>query len=65
KKKRMRVRKWIGRRLTSMEHRIIFSKNWRLEDPTACRKVLRFTREKFEQLLKKVHPLVQKKGTLV
>ncbi|EFN78891.1 hypothetical protein EAI_02301, partial [Harpegnathos saltator] len=36
-----------------------------LEDPTAYRKVLRLTCEKFEEFLKKVHPLVQKKDSLM
>ncbi|EFN84424.1 hypothetical protein EAI_05111, partial [Harpegnathos saltator] len=34
-----------------------------LEYPTAYRKVLRLTCEKCEELLKKVHPLIQKKDS--
>ncbi|EFN85204.1 hypothetical protein EAI_06399, partial [Harpegnathos saltator] len=60
KKKRRKVRKWMGRRLTHGGSNNLF-KELALEDPTACRKVLRLTCEKFEELLKKVHSLIQKK----
>ncbi|EFN85844.1 hypothetical protein EAI_12495, partial [Harpegnathos saltator] len=57
KKKRMRVRKWIGRRLTHGASNNLF-KELALEDSSAYRKVLRLTCEKFEELLKKVYPLI-------
>ncbi|EFN85957.1 hypothetical protein EAI_07882, partial [Harpegnathos saltator] len=60
KKKRMKERKWIGRRLTHGASNNLFKES-ALEDPAAYRKVLRLTCEKFEELLKKVHPLIQKK----
>ncbi|EFN84458.1 hypothetical protein EAI_13148, partial [Harpegnathos saltator] len=50
----------IGRRLTHGASNNL-SKELTLEDPTAYRKLLQLTRERFEELLKKVHPPVQKK----
>ncbi|EFN86714.1 hypothetical protein EAI_12270, partial [Harpegnathos saltator] len=64
KKKRMWIRKWIGERLTHGVSNNLF-KELALEDPTAYRKVLRLTCEKFEELLKKVHRLIQKKDSYV
>lgn len=36
-----------------------------MEDPIAYRKILRLLCEKFEELLEKIHPLIQKKDTLM
>ncbi|KYQ56134.1 hypothetical protein ALC60_04957 [Trachymyrmex zeteki] len=62
RKRRLWVRKWIYRRPTLGASNNLF-KELALEDPVAYRKVLRLTREKFEELLEKVHPLIQKKDT--
>ncbi|EFN77838.1 hypothetical protein EAI_11745, partial [Harpegnathos saltator] len=64
RKKRMWVCKWIGRRLTHEASNNLFKES-ALKDPTAYRKVLRLMCEKFEEFLKKVHPLVQKKDSLM
>ncbi|XP_018360086.1 PREDICTED: uncharacterized protein LOC108759237 [Trachymyrmex cornetzi] len=58
----MWVRKWIHRRPVLSASNNLF-KELALEDPVAYHKVLRLTREKFEELLEKVHPLIQKKDT--
>lgn len=63
-KKRIWIRKWISRRLAQGASDNLF-KELALEDQIAYRKVLRLTCEKFEELLEKVHPLIQKKDTLM
>lgn len=64
RKKRIWVRKWINRRLVQGASDNLF-KELALEDPIAYRKILRLPCEKFEELLEKIHPLIQKKNTLM
>ncbi|EFN90052.1 hypothetical protein EAI_00759, partial [Harpegnathos saltator] len=59
KKERMWVREWIGRILLTHGASNNLFKELALEDPTAYRKVLRLTCETFEELSKKLHPLIQ------
>lgn len=64
RKKRIWIRKWIDRRLARGASDHLFQE-LALENPIAYRKILRISCEKFEELSKKIDPIIKNEDTLM